>query len=463
MNLDNYAKEIQNFIKESYERKTFRSLVLDNKGNRKVALSYYYACLQYAREYDDLYVQGVMYFNIAYLFTCMKRYKDAREHYYGAIGCFEKMEETKHQKENLVQCMVFCGLCYLFSEEMEEALELLERIREIRKNAQEGTYPEICMMVFEAGCANARGDRVLAGRTADRIEAAAFLDENLEEVQESLALITDLLVKTGNSDRIAGLIELLDEKNLENNTSVFLDLYPMKSQYLLEQNRIAEYIAYTRQYFALYEKQQQDGREVTARIIELQDKLWHQEQERRDIQAYNRNLEFLALYDSLTGLANRSHLNEYLSQKFEKALENQTLFGVELMDIDCFKEYNDTYGHLAGDKCIEAVANVLRGVGNDNMFCARYGGDEFMMIYTDMTAKEIRKVAETIQTEVRALKIEHNASEAAKIVTVSQGIFVKIPSEENREWDFNSMADIILYEAKKEGRNRFRIATDFLE
>lgn len=463
MNLDKYSKEIQNFIMESYNRKASDSLVLDHMGNRLVALSYYFACLQYAEIYNDMDVHAIMDFNIAYLFTCMKRYKDARKHYYSAIACFEKGAETEQQKENLVQCMVYCGLCHLFSEETEEALALLRKIQGIRSNFPDGKYPEICILAFEAGCVNAKGDKIIARQIADKVEAAVFLDENLEEVQESIVIIADLLVKTGSYHRTARLIELLNEKNLENNAAVYLDLYPLKSQYLLEQNKIQEYITYTRQYFVLYEERQQESKNVTARILELQERLRREEQERKDIQAYNRNLEVIALYDSLTGLANRSYLNEYISQKFEEALSNQTLFGVELMDIDWFKEYNDTYGHLQGDTCIEAVADVLKRVENEKVFCARYGGDEFMIVYSDMTAREIRGVAETIQRNVRALEIAHEASECEKIVTVSQGIFVRVPDEENREWDFNSMADIALYEAKKQGRNRYHIGTDFLE
>ena len=96
---------------------------------------------------------------------------------------------------------------------------------------------------------------------------------------------------------------------------------------------------------------------------------------------------------------------------------------------------------------------VLHEVCSDRVFCARYGGDEFMIVYSDMTVKEILKVAETIQNNVRKLK--------GIQVTVTQGIFAHVPQEENREWDFNSMADTVLYHAKKEGRNRYRIVTEF--
>ena len=78
------------------------------------------------------------------------------------------------------------------------------------------------------------------------------------------------------------------------------------------------------------------------------------------MKASNRELEDLAMHDELTGLANRTYLHEHLTSSFEHAYEEHELLGVELMDIDFFKEYNDHYGHLMGDRCLKAIAGVLR-------------------------------------------------------------------------------------------------------
>ena len=134
--------------------------------------------------------------------------------------------------------------------------------------------------------------------------------------------------------------------------------------------------------------------------------------------------------------------------------------GVELMDIDFFKEYNDHYGHLEGDHCLKAIAAVLeehqiRG----QVFCARYGGDEFMIVYTGMTAEQIRRTAEDILREVRALKMPHECSRCSEYVSISQGVFARIPVENNKEWDFTSRADDLLYKAKKGGRDGICLST----
>lgn len=436
-------------------------VVSDKTGNSLIALSYYYTALQYAEEYHATYIHAMADSNVGYILIRMKRYTEAKEHLYSAISYFRKSEDTIYRRKNMIQCMIYCGLCHLLLEEVQEAVVLLERIKEILKDFPECQYSEICFQVFEACCQGASGNMKQAKEMADDLEEAIYREENLDELEDIIVIIADLLTLMKSYKRVESLIRILDEKQIEKKDTIYFDMYPFKSRYLLKYDRMDEYIDYTRQYLSLYERRLEDGKKITARILQLQDKLSRVELEQKDIRAYNRKLASIALYDSMTGLANRSYLNEYLSQKFEEALEKQQLLGVELMDIDHFKAYNDTYGHLEGDICIEAVAKVLKDVQNDKVFCARYGGDEFMIIYSEMTIKEIQQVAETIQRKVRELEMHHEGAGPDAKVTVTQGIFTRIPDEENREWDYNSMADTVLYGAKREGRNRYRIVTEF--
>ena len=146
---------------------------------------------------------------------------------------------------------------------------------------------------------------------------------------------------------------------------------------------------------------------------------------------------------------------------FEHAYAQEKIMGVELMDIDFFKEYNDHYRHLEGDHCLKAIAAVLREHQiPGQVFCARYGGDEFMIVYTGMTAEQIRRISEDILREVRTLKIPHECSRCSKYVSVSQGVFARIPAGNNREWDFTSRADDLLYKAKNCGRDGICLSTE---
>ena len=175
----------------------------------------------------------------------------------------------------------------------------------------------------------------------------------------------------------------------------------------------------------------------------------------------NRTLQLKATRDALTNLANRSYLNEYIEEAFDKAYLRQEVIGVELLDIDCFKQYNDTYGHLEGDKCLKAISKILLSLENESVFCARYGGDEFIIIYYNLNEQEIKSIVETIHNRVEEARIEHKASLCKDIVSVSQGVFYKIPTSNNRVWDFNSMADAALYEVKRQGKNHYLIWNNF--
>ncbi len=430
-----------------------------NGGGRLVALSYFYTGILYCEQCGDIYTNAMTNCNIAYILLCMKHYKEAKERYHTAIAYFEQTKDRVFGCAHLLESLIQCGFCCLLLEEYREALRIRKKIRHLLKENPECACQEISRKTFEAACEYICGHKECAEQLAGRLEQEIYREENAEELREMVIPIADFLYQNQSDRYLELLLRIAEETDMEKNIDIRLDMYPFKSRFLLKHHRVQEYVEYTKTYLELYQQSIQDSHAVAARIMELQERLRNIETEQKEILADNQKLKEIALYDSMTNLPNRTYLNEYLSQRFEEASEKHMPFGVELMDIDFFKEYNDTYGHLAGDGCIEKVSDVLHGVENQNVFCARYGGDEFMVVYSGLESKEIETVAQSIQDGVRALNIPHAGSECEGRVTVSQGIFVKVPEEENREWDYNSMADNALYQAKREGRNCYRIVT----
>lgn len=118
------------------------------------------------------------------------------------------------------------------------------------------------------------------------------------------------------------------------------------------------------------------------------------------------------------------------------------------------KEYNDNYGHQAGDECIQAIASLLKKMEEDEtVFCARYGGDEFIIIYSGVEAEDVRKRAEQLRQDVIGLQMVHEYSKVYPYVTISQGICQAIPISGNKSWDFLHEADEMLYNVKRSQRN----------
>jgi diguanylate cyclase (GGDEF)-like protein len=125
-----------------------------------------------------------------------------------------------------------------------------------------------------------------------------------------------------------------------------------------------------------------------------------------------------------------------------------------MCDVDYFKRYNDTYGHLAGDDCLRAIAAVMRqSVRRPADLVARYGGEEFVMILPTTNLNGAAKIAESIRIAVRNLKIEHISSTVNRYVTVSLGVAEAYPSDQFKPELLVETADQAMYAAKRRGRN----------
>lgn len=169
----------------------------------------------------------------------------------------------------------------------------------------------------------------------------------------------------------------------------------------------------------------------------------------------NRILESLAREDGLTGVANRRQFDETLDAEVRRAGRSGQPLSLILCDIDFFKAYNDTYGHLAGDDCLRALAAILMGcfrrIGD---LTARYGGEEFAVILPDTPADQAAQLGENLRQEVQKAALPHKSSRVAGCVTISVGVVTAwCPEHRTPEW-FIESADRALYQSKEHGRNR---------
>ncbi|GAM08566.1 response regulator PleD [Geobacter sp. OR-1] len=163
----------------------------------------------------------------------------------------------------------------------------------------------------------------------------------------------------------------------------------------------------------------------------------------------------LSCLDGLTGLANRRGLDEYLDKEWRRALRNRTPISVIMIDIDHFKDYNDSYGHLAGDDCLKRVAYMLEGtLERPADFVARYGGEEFVGILPETELPGTMIIAEKLRYVIEAVQIPHSSSQVAPYVTISVGATCGVPAPELEARELLNRADQLLYQAKRNGRNQ---------
>jgi diguanylate cyclase len=165
--------------------------------------------------------------------------------------------------------------------------------------------------------------------------------------------------------------------------------------------------------------------------------------------------KLMATQDMLTGLANRRALDEFISVEYNRNKRHGRPIAMIMADVDQFKDYNDTYGHQAGDQCLIQVAKILKGISRRaSELAARYGGEEFALVLSDTELNEAVALAEHIRAQVEALGRTHVASKVKPVVTISLGVACTIPTEGGNPLDLLTMADQALYRAKAAGRNQ---------
>ena len=173
----------------------------------------------------------------------------------------------------------------------------------------------------------------------------------------------------------------------------------------------------------------------------------------------NIELQKLAALDGLTGIANRRRFDEAMKYEWQRGCREQRPLSLIMCDVDCFKAYNDTYGHPAGDLCLKRTAAVLtEHLKRPADLVARYGGEEFAIVLPETSAEGALLVAAACRAHLENLAIEHSGC-AGGIVTLSLGVATLEPSPELSYEELISRADQALYAAKQGGRNRVSQST----
>ncbi|MYM28188.1 diguanylate cyclase [Duganella sp. CY15W] len=167
-------------------------------------------------------------------------------------------------------------------------------------------------------------------------------------------------------------------------------------------------------------------------------------------------LEQLATRDGLTGLANRRCFDDTLNAEWQRALRHQQPLSLLMVDVDNFKQYNDAYGHLGGDECLQRIATAVSSEMRANDLVARYGGEEFAVILPNQSLKGAAIVAERIRCRVEQLRLPNLGSQQ-HVVTVSIGAATALAAPETDPSQLVATADSALYRAKHMGRNRISL------
>ncbi|MEM8504983.1 MAG: diguanylate cyclase [Cyanobacteria bacterium P01_D01_bin.1] len=189
-------------------------------------------------------------------------------------------------------------------------------------------------------------------------------------------------------------------------------------------------------------------------VLELSAAMEHSFQY-QELLTTNSELQKLALSDGLTSLANRRRFDKYIEDEWQRLAREHQPLSLILCDIDHFKHFNDAFGHPAGDRCLIRIARALLKVPQRPAdLVARYGGEEFAIVLPNTDTHGAWRIAQSIHQSIQTLRIAHTASSAGPYVTVTMGVSTIVPGAGDTIQTLIRAADIALYYAKQQGRNR---------
>ncbi len=231
-----------------------------------------------------------------------------------------------------------------------------------------------------------------------------------------------------------------------------------RDKYSLITNLIIDCFAarlYAAKYFEIDEKLADENRLMVTNMIRLRGSLHDLAKVNKEVEKENQLLNEKAETDPLTHLDNRFGLDRRRHEIFDRAIRENHSVAVEILDIDYFKQFNDNYGHQAGDRAIRFVSdNIKKLAGKDAIYAARFGGDEFIIIYEGYALQEVFSFAKELKNNIISAHFTHEYTLLPeKIITISQGIYYGFPTDSMKYKHFLHTADGLLYKAKLTKRN----------
>jgi diguanylate cyclase (GGDEF)-like protein len=324
---------------------------------------------------------------------------------------------------------------------------------------QPGTRSELCVPVLHRGETVAilnlesqhprafHGQLPLMETVAEQV-AGAIAGARLHEELQERARLLEMVGEVSKAAMDAGELGLLLDRVVEYIEERFPLVLVSILMVDLEEGVFTQFTPETQTVFRTFADQLAGAIHMAAvnqELVETNDRL---------LEA-NQLLERLSQLDGLTGIANHRAFDAVLETEWRRAGREHLPLSLLMIDIDCFKDYNDRYGHQGGDDTLRAVAATLQAsLGRAADFVARYGGEEFVVLLPGLDAAEAAAFAETLRVAVERLEIAHEGSPCVPVVTISVGVGTAWPAKASAPDHLLEEADRALYAAKRAGRNR---------
>ena len=419
--------------------RAFNLFALDAQryGCYDIARNYYRMAFSLIDDHPHSLIHAILNANIGNLLAESGNFREALRHTRRARSAVLKNRDDAMFTQNLIITYTNIALYALYSGNPGEAEKYLPRLEKMFRTGDFRATMEIGYLILRAAYAFLCDSKAEAAVRTDALVARLSEMPLYNEITFDLYCYCNLLLQHKAYKTAAGLIHYIEQSN-SSETSCH--------RHMLLSDLVVEYYSKTKNSKALTAALEKQN-ELACRLWDEQKQVYQYSvdtmflisklREEQALHRYeNEVLRSRAETDSLTGLPNRYAMNRKLTEALSQALSNNTHLGIGLVDIDAFKRYNDLYGHTRGDQCLRLVAEALRRIAEKHkIFVARYGGDEFVLIYDGRNNKQIRAIAKELKEQMP--------------VKVTHGYYNTVPDETSLPFALLARADADMYRNRR--------------
>lgn len=426
--------------------------IYTNLGYVELAFERYYEAYEQVRHNDSNEMLAVIYSYIASSFLrlgqsgeALKYYHKERTYYYNLYS------ESEDILERLLMVHINLGITYCALHNYEMAQNHL-KIMDERRFFELGYKYRIMIIILRLKTAYG----FLEQEQISYYTKQLLHEEKLSEYKQCFYEIYDIFKMQICLNNISAanyflkvLKDISDELEIDHYKHVVLNA---KVQYYQTINDRSQYVKALKDLISNSNDYKNEIKELKQVRMLQRNEIYRIEQENKQLYKTLELLKTRSELDELTKLPNRYYLSSYVKKRFAEAITKAIPIGIDLIDVDFFKTYNDNFGHLKGDECLTNIAKTLHCIAHKHTVI-RYGGDEFIILFFDQTVSEIKKTIEEIQNSIYGLNIAQVSGLPFDRVSLSHGVYYKIPSCDSTFEDFLNSADVALNSGKKKSRN----------
>ena len=432
-------------------------IIYTHTDDEQGALDYYFKGIKLATRMNDNMMCGALFANIAFLYRKFQAYDKAIETLRMAYDIVQKASENKMRVafNDYVYSRELAGI-ELQRGQPDRAMEILQQVDNLEEHLDDTEL--IMYAAYYQQKQNKEESLKYLKIVLEQIEKD---DNQFQRISYYFDIIETLLLleEYEEAEKIAQKAEVVLRGMNIPGKWVMLAEYEIQIYEKLGDSQKAG-----RAYEMYYKKdvQQSENRKQTEvkrlkKRIELQKEI----NKRADIEARKIMLVSQSEQDELTKIYNRRGIKRHVGVKFKETQQLQKSFSIAIVDVDYFKEYNDTYGHPAGDNILQTIAQILEESVSKAGIVGRYGGDEFLIAIAQRNSAEVEQIICRIREKLKQKAIKNRRSTVSEYVTVSIGAVNVVPERNTLLSEYIHAADHALYEIKKTSKNGFLVLSSF--